>query len=164
MKGGAAKHKMLAILPMRSGGLGLRSAVRTGPAAYWASWADTLPMIAVRCPAVVSQLKEELRKEVASESASVVAASAALAKLQIEGYEASHWRDVLRGQRPPPVERPEPGDFRHGWQYYAAFPTETYTRDGEFFASCSKAIRALVRSGRCSGCHLIVLPFTEELK
>ena len=166
VEGGAAKQKMLATLPMRSGGLGLRSAVRTGPAAYWASWADTLPMIAARCPAAASQLEEELKKGVASESASVVAASAALAKLQVEGYEAPDWRDVLKGQRPPPVERPEPGDFRHGWQYYAASRTETYTRDGEFFASCSKATRALVRSqaGRCSGCHLTVLPLTEELR
>ena len=120
----------------------MRSAVRTGPAAYWASWADTLPMIAARCPAAASQLEEELRKGVASESASVVAASAALAKLQVEGYEAPDWRDVLKGQRPPPVERPEPGDFRHGWQYYAASRAETYTRNGKFFASCSKATRA----------------------
>ena len=39
-----------ATLPLRAGGLGLRSAVRTGPAAYWASWADTFPMMAERCP------------------------------------------------------------------------------------------------------------------
>ena len=33
---GTAKQKMIAILLMRSGGLGLRSAVRTGPTANWA--------------------------------------------------------------------------------------------------------------------------------
>ena len=31
-------------LPMRLGGLGLRSAGRIAPGAYWASWADALPM------------------------------------------------------------------------------------------------------------------------
>ena len=32
-------------LPMRMGGLGLRAAKRSAPAAYWASWADSLSML-----------------------------------------------------------------------------------------------------------------------
>ena len=39
------KAKNLATLPMRKGGLGLRSALRTAPAAFWASWADTAPIL-----------------------------------------------------------------------------------------------------------------------
>ena len=35
----------LASLPCRLGGLGLRSATRGAPAAHWASWADSLPMV-----------------------------------------------------------------------------------------------------------------------
>ena len=35
--------EQLVTLPMRMGRLGLRSAVRTAPAAYWASWADIFP-------------------------------------------------------------------------------------------------------------------------
>ena len=35
----------LASLPMRLGGLGLRSPRRLAPAAYWASWADAMPML-----------------------------------------------------------------------------------------------------------------------
>ena len=42
--------KKVATLPMRHGGLGLRSALRTRFAAYWASWADALPMITARTP------------------------------------------------------------------------------------------------------------------
>ena len=38
----------LATLPMRMGGLGLRSATRMAPAAYWASWADALHMVQAR--------------------------------------------------------------------------------------------------------------------
>ena len=34
--------QQLATLPMRMGGLGLRSAVRCAPAAFWASWSDHL--------------------------------------------------------------------------------------------------------------------------
>ena len=37
--------KRVASLPMRMGGLGLRSAVRGADAAYWASWADAMQMI-----------------------------------------------------------------------------------------------------------------------
>ena len=38
----------LAILPMRMGGLGLRSATRCAESAFWASWVDALPMIRER--------------------------------------------------------------------------------------------------------------------
>ena len=44
--------RISATLPLAQGGLGLRSAQRTRVAAHWASWADTLPMIAARHPAV----------------------------------------------------------------------------------------------------------------
>ena len=40
----------VATLPLRMGGLGLRSAARTRHAASWASWADTIPMIRQRNP------------------------------------------------------------------------------------------------------------------
>ena len=46
----------LATLPMRMGGLGLRSAVRCAPAAYWASWADALHMISERTPEVPDEV------------------------------------------------------------------------------------------------------------
>ena len=39
-----------ASLPMRLGGLGLRSAAQTTQATYWASWADALPMLKARLP------------------------------------------------------------------------------------------------------------------
>ena len=44
----------MARFPMRMGGLGLRSAVRCADAAYWASWADALPMINERTPAIAN--------------------------------------------------------------------------------------------------------------
>ena len=42
----------MATFPMRMGGLGFRAAVRMAPAAYWASWADALPMLQERLPVV----------------------------------------------------------------------------------------------------------------
>ena len=47
-------------LPFREGGLGLRSAARLAPAAYWASWADCLSQVHARAPHVCAQLLEEL--------------------------------------------------------------------------------------------------------
>ena len=44
-----AQH--VATLPAALGGLGLRSAIRTAPAAYWAAWADALPELHKRSPA-----------------------------------------------------------------------------------------------------------------
>ena len=59
LPGDAGQQEMahtLASLPMRLGGLGLRSAARMALAAYWASWADALPMIAEGTS--VGELKE----------------------------------------------------------------------------------------------------------
>ena len=53
----------IATLQMRLGGLGLRSARRTSPAAYWASWADALHMISQRLPGVVYDVVAQLSKE-----------------------------------------------------------------------------------------------------
>ena len=75
----------MATLPQRLGDLGLWSAVRTGAAAYWASWADILLMMMKRCPAAVTELLEELKKGVLS-SASSCAAAAVRATLKYEGY------------------------------------------------------------------------------
>ena len=50
-----------AILPLVLGGVGLRSASRTSASAYWASWADCLPMVFARhrgvTLAIVAQLE-----------------------------------------------------------------------------------------------------------
>ena len=47
-------------LPLRCGGVGLRSASRTAPAAYWAFWADALPMISARTPGVARRVVDLL--------------------------------------------------------------------------------------------------------
>ena len=53
----------MASLPMRMGGLGLRSAGRCAAAAYWASWADALPMISQRNPNVADLVEERMSGE-----------------------------------------------------------------------------------------------------
>ena len=53
----------LASLPMRLGGLGLRSAVGMAPAAFWSSWADALHMIHERHPQLAANTVERLDGE-----------------------------------------------------------------------------------------------------
>ena len=43
-------------LPGRMGGLGLQLASRTAPAAYWAAWADALPLLRARRPRETSRI------------------------------------------------------------------------------------------------------------
>ena len=50
-------------LPLRLGGLGLSSGVRSRHAAHWASWADTLPMIRARNAGAAQAIYDELRDE-----------------------------------------------------------------------------------------------------
>ena len=54
----------LAQLPFHWGGLGLWSAVRSSCAAHWASWADSLPMIQKRLPAVAQLIIAQLTNPV----------------------------------------------------------------------------------------------------
>ena len=52
--------RAVAQLPLSSGGLGLRSAARLSPAAFWASWADSLAMIRERHPDIAAQIVDAL--------------------------------------------------------------------------------------------------------
>ena len=58
------EHQQLASLPMRMGGLGLRSATRCAGAAYWALWADALPMISDRTPQIAQLVVTSLSSAV----------------------------------------------------------------------------------------------------
>ena len=50
----------MASLPLRLGGLGMRSAEGSQAAAHWASWADALAMIHARHPAVANTIVRDL--------------------------------------------------------------------------------------------------------
>ena len=49
-----------ATLPLVLGGLGLRSALRTREAGFWAIWADCLPMVHARHPGIAARIVREL--------------------------------------------------------------------------------------------------------
>ena len=114
----AEPSQRLAHLPVRFGGLGLRSAVDAAPSAYWASWADCLPAIRARAPLAADRLAQALQS--ATETAAPLAAARhAAAYLREQGYDAPPWASLQQGQPPPGQSDRDFGDFLRGWQHGA---------------------------------------------
>ena len=82
------------------GGLGLRSSALLSPAAYWAAWADVLPIIVERVPALGERVLQELER-VDSQVHCVAQASAAeTAVARPEFPWKPTWRELAGGARP----------------------------------------------------------------
>jgi hypothetical protein len=114
-----ATARELATLPLRLGGLGLRSATRTAPAA----WADALAMLQARVPAVATAATAALAgdTEPPLETGGVAQARNAAALLSREGFaQRPSWDQLRHGLRPRAHQGAEPGEFAHGWQSYAS--------------------------------------------
>ena len=111
-------------VPLSLGGLGVRSAVRTSKAAYWASWADSLAMINERHPQVVPQT-----------SCLAAAASAARELTGVRDFDPPFWHALAQGVRPAlhEPEELEPGCTRDGWQHEAASRVEMHFRDSDLY-------------------------------
>ena len=54
--------RAIAFLPATLGGLSLQSAMRRAPAAYWAAWADALPIMGARLPALAEHCVQALER------------------------------------------------------------------------------------------------------
>jgi hypothetical protein len=120
-------------LPLRAGGLGLRSAVRVAPAAYWASWADCLPMIQARHPNLAQLFVRALEGGSAAEPC-LQELLQSRAQLVWEGFEdCPTWPQLAAGRRPQQPENAEPGEpgeWPRGWQRQAAGTREQFAREG----------------------------------
>ena len=151
-------------LPHCLGGAGLRSAVRTSPAAYWASWADAVPMLRARTPTLAEFVAQRLVRDGNEQSECLSEVNACRRLLASEGFAGPDWAAIWSGTRPEQVVEPEPGEWRHGWQYFAASQRERFFRDSALFPSLSEPRQALLRSqsGCCSGRHLSLLPVSPE--
>ena len=88
-------------LPMRMGGLGLRSAMRTAPGAYWASWADALHMLQQRLPQLTGLVVHHLSHPIALGCLGELQESAS--RLDRDGFVSRpSWDMLRRGVRPRP--------------------------------------------------------------
>ena len=154
----------LATLPLRLGGLGLRSAERTAPAAFWASWADVLPMIHQRAPHAATDFVHTLSSPEPRQGC-LAEARAADELLSREGFlQRPTWGELKDGKRPPKPHGAEPGEWPHGWQYYASSTREHFFRRDAVFAKSASADCAHLRShsGRNAGCVLVGAPTAPE--
>ena len=109
-------------LPVCLGGFGLRSAARAAPAAYWASTGDCLHVLASRFPGEAHFFLDEFVGR-SSLCPSLLAAANAGHELSRCVNDRPSWAALHGGARPlprPMDEVREPGDWAHGWQFYAS--------------------------------------------
>ena len=147
----------LASLPLSLGGLGLRNASRTRPAAHWASWADCLAMVMARHPPVATAIVNALDNHPGLHFQGVRAARERLLEAQ---FDAPGWEALADGQRPDREGFIEdgPGLPRHGWQCKATRPVDEGFLEGVVRPRLLGAQQALLRSQ--SG-PFASLPFTS---
>ena len=113
-----ANSVQTASLPLRLGGLGLRSAERTLPAAHWASWADSLAMINARHPAIAGSIVKASETNV--EVPFVREVQRCVDTLVEADFSVPSWEELADGVRPPPShDEEEPNQSKHGWQKVA---------------------------------------------
>ena len=131
-------------MPLNLGGMGLRDALRVATPAYWASWADCMPMIFKRHAHVANLFMHEL--DGAPGGALGAAAEARQAVTGVLGFDPPTWEALAAGARPPTMEpeEMEPGGGR-GWQHAAASKVEHQHRE-ELFVHMRPRHRAQVRS------------------
>ena len=98
-----AAARQVAFLPPSLGGLGLLAAERVSPAAYWAAWADALPVLCQRYPDAAARLVQELEGEPAAPC--LRAAAEAARQLAAEGWTSRpEWASCARGADAPAAE------------------------------------------------------------
>ena len=154
----------VARLPMRMGGLGLRSAVRCADAAYWASWADALPMINERTPAI-GNLVVQTMDDGSTDTSCLAELKEAADRLDEEGFWwRPSWSALREGERPPEITAREPGEWPHGWQYWASSISDSYFRKCSLLSGRTAARRAHLRShsGWNAGAALAFAPTAPE--
>ena len=110
----------LSTLPMRMGGLGLRSAERLAPVAFWASWADALAMISARNPEIASEVVRRLDADEHCPGCVAELREACVALDKKGFWWRPSWPQLREGKRPPQTCARDPGEWLHGWQYWAS--------------------------------------------
>ena len=161
-------HLRRARLPLRHGGLGLRSAVRTRAAANWASWADTLPLLAERHPGLVAHVAPMLQGEAPATANSVQEVLTSSLVLSAEGFDAPSWASIAAVARPAQNTEVEQidgfGDPVRGWQRDASVARDAVERD-DLLTDLDSPSRALMLSqaGPMAARALTAIPTAPEI-
>ena len=104
-------RRMKASLPLCEGGLGLRSAMRSRPAAHWASWADALKMIKQRHPGVANMIISSLARH--EKCSSIQSLLMCVDALEAAGFEVPSWEHLVEGRRPKGTSEDDPCQATH---------------------------------------------------
>ena len=139
---------------MHMGGVGLS----------WASWADALPMISERNPAVAEHVEHAMTQEVHHEGC-LAELHNACGRLDREGFWwRPTWSELRHGKRPPESVSSEPGEWKHGWQFWASSVSDTHFRKNSVLSRCTATRQAHLRShsGHNAGVALACAPTNPE--
>ena len=157
-------QQLQAQLPLRLGGLGLRSARRVRFAAHWASWADCLPVLRARLPGVAAQMLAQLQNPDAPGTLPCIRDADMSARiLRADGFAAPTWEQLFEGLRPEQPEEREMGELTRGWQREASMTRDLSDLETHF-STLDTASRALLLSqaGPHGGRAFTVLPTAPE--
>ena len=146
--------QQLASLTMRMGSMGLRSATRCARAAFWASWADALPMIKDRTPQIAHQVVTSLSSAQPAVAGCLAELHEAATVFDQQGFWwRPSWTELLQGKRPDSSEARDPGELQHGWQYWASSVCDSSFRKTTMLTNRPASRRAHLRSysGRNAG-------------
>ena len=135
----------IATLPGRLSGLGLRSAARTARAAYWASWATCLPVIAEKNPGFALSVQRHF--EIGGGAAALCEAEEVRSVYASQGAEMPSWSAIAEGATPPqPADGLDAMDMDRGWQCHLSSFAENHFRELTVLPRCSPSRRALMLS------------------
>ena len=137
----------VASLPLRHGGLGLRSAQRI----------HALAMIQQRHPAIVNTIVGALENN--AESVSIRCLLDCVRKLAETGFEVLDWTDLAEGKIPGDEGEDDPCQPKRGWQKRAANSVEERFFSNTVWPSLGDSERALALS-QCG--PLASVPFALE--
>ena len=113
------RARRIAQLPLSLGGLGLVSAVQTSVSAYWASWADCLPVLGQHLPPAAQAFLRDLEAP-APHVPCLRAAATTRAELSLADWTPPSWRELCDGVPAPTLQEDGPSTFVRGWQGAAA--------------------------------------------
>lgn len=149
--------RAVASLPARLGGLGMRSAARTAPAADWAAWVDAAPVLASKAPRLSALFQQQAELEAVP--AGLVELQAAKRNLDDGGaVDLPSWVDAVQGARAPYPEDVDAGEWKRGWQYHASSARENHFSQRVVAVKTFSPGSSSSQTGRGAGRFLTAVP------
>ena len=123
-----------------------------------------MPMLRERSPHAAMQIMARLTQGDAQAGCLAELQNCRMTLLAYGFRDCPSWQSLWDGARPSAVLESEPGEYRHGWQYWAASNRERHFREHTLLPYLDPTRQALLesQSGRLAGRHLQLLPVSPE--